>query len=241
MNAKQNFTVQASITVLVINALLLVILYFLLGDTLPASRQLISFLVVGALVALVLAGVIVFLGGRAIDAAESAALARAPVVAPMGRVPIATESSMSKVERTPMPPKTVPVSSQPSSTASALQLLAILQREGRLIDFLQEDLSLYEDEQIGAAVRSIHAGCKGALESHVKLEPVVSDEEGSTITVAPGFDAHSIRLTGNVAGEPPFRGVVRHRGWRAVKVDLPQTMAGQNTQSVVAAAEIEVG
>ena len=243
MNAKQNFTVQALITTLVINALLLGILYFLLGDVLQGSGQLISFLVVGALLTLVLAGVIVFLGGRAIDAAESAALARSPAVASAARTTVATEPSTPKVERTSTPPKTAPapVLAQPPSTASALQMLAILQREGRLIDFLQEDLSLYEDDQIGAAVRSIHAGCKGALESHVKLEPVVSDEEGSTITVAPGFDAHAIRLTGNVAGEPPFRGVVRHRGWRAVKVDLPQTMAGQNTQSVVAAAEVEVG
>ena len=241
MNVKQNFTVQALIATLVINALLLGILYFLLGDTLQGSGQLISFLAVGVLLTLVLVSVIVFLGRRAMDATESAALARVPVVAPVGRAPVTTEPSTPKVERTATPAKTVPVLPQPPSTASALQLLAILQREGRLIDFLQEDLSLYEDEQIGAAVRSIHAGCKGALESHIKLEPVVNDEEGSTITVASGFDAHAIRLTGTVTGEPPFRGVVRHRGWRAVKVDLPQAMAGQHAQSVVAAAEVEVG
>lgn len=241
MNVKQNFTVQALIATVVINVLLLGILYFLLGDTLQASGQLMSFFIVGVLLTLALAGVIVFLGGRAIDAAESAALARAPSVAPATRTPAVTEPSIPKVERAPAPAKPAPVLPQPSSTASALQLLSILQREGRLIDFLQEDLSLYEDEQIGAAVRSIHAGCKGALESHVKLEPVVNDEEGSTITVAPGFDAHAIRLTGNVTGEPPFRGVVRHRGWRAVKVDLPQAMVGQSSQSVVAAAEVEVG
>jgi Domain of unknown function (DUF2760) len=241
MNAKQNFTVQALIATVVINALLLGILYFLLGDTLQASGQLVSFLIVGVLLTFVLAGVIVFLGGRAIDAMESATLARTPVVAPATKSPAVTEPSPPKVERASTPAKPAPVLPQPASTASALQLLSILQREGRLIDFLQEDLSLYEDEQIGAAVRSIHAGCKGALASHVKLEPVVGDEEGSTITIAPGFDAHAIRLTGTVAGEPPFRGVVRHRGWRAVKVDLPQTMAGQNSQSVVAAAEVEIG
>ena len=41
-----------------------------------------------------------------------------------------------------------------------IHLFAVLQREGRLLDFLQEDLSLYEDGQIGAAVRSIHENCK---------------------------------------------------------------------------------
>src|SRR5207253_6846543 len=36
---------------------------------------------------------------------------------------------------------------------AAVQLLAILQREGRLLDFLQEDVDGYADAQIGAAVR----------------------------------------------------------------------------------------
>ncbi len=228
MNAKQNFTTQALVATLILNALLLGAFYFMAGEPLQASGQLIALLVIGVVLTVILAALIVFLGGRAIDAATAAALASVPAPAP-------------QVEGTPTPPKLAPVAPpQPAPTAAALQMLAILQREGRLIDFLQEDLSLYEDEQIGAAVRSIHAGCKGALAAHVTLEPVVAEAEGSPITVAPGFDAHAIRLTGDVAGEPPFRGVVRHRGWRAVKVDLPQLMASQAAQSVVAAAEVEV-
>jgi len=238
MNAKQNFTTQALLATIILNAVLLGAIYFMAGESLQASGQLVALLVMGVVLTVILAGLIVFLGGRAIDAAMTAALASVPTPAPAFKE---TPTPAPKVERTPTPPKPAPVvPPQPAPTAAALQMLAILQREGRLIDFLQEDLSLYEDEQIGAAVRSIHAGCKGALAAHVTLEPVVAEAEGSPITVAPGFDAHAIRLTGDVAGEPPFRGVVRHRGWRAVKVDLPQLMANQAAQSVVAAAEVEV-
>ncbi|MBX3009878.1 MAG: DUF2760 domain-containing protein [Caldilineaceae bacterium] len=235
MNAKQNFTTQAIVVTLILNVVLLGAFYLLAGDTLQASGQLLSLLVIGLVLTVILAGVIAFLGGRAIDAAVAAVppAPAAPLPAPLPARPAP------KAEPTPAP-KVAPAPPQPAPTASALQLLAILQREGRLIDFLQEDLSLYEDEQIGAAVRSIHAGCKQGLAAHVTLEPVMTDEEGSTITVPAGFDAHAIRLTGTVAGEPPFKGIVRHRGWRAVKVDLPQLTANASTQAVVAAAEVEI-
>lgn len=241
MQTKQNFTIQAIVATLLLNALLLGALYFLAGETLQASGQLLSLLLIGVVLTLVLAGVIAFLGGRAIDEVASAATARTPVApapAPKEATPVRPAP---KVEPAP-PPKPAPAVAlpQPAPTAAALQMLAILQREGRLIDFLQEDLSLYEDEQIGAAVRSVHAGCKQGIENHVTLEPVVKDDEGSTITIPAGFDANAIRLTGNVSGNPPFKGVVRHRGWRAAKVDLPQLTSNANAQ-VVAAAEVEVG
>lgn len=235
MNTKQTFTIQAVVATLILNALFLGALYFMAGDTLQASGQLLSLLLIGLVLTLVLAGVIAFLGGRAIDAAGASAAQTAPVAPPPASKEL--ERPAPKPERAPTPPKAAP---QPAPTASALQLLAILQREGRLIDFLQEDLSLYEDDQIGAAVRSVHAGCKQGLDAHIQLEPVVNDDEGSTITIPAGFDAHAIRLTGSVAGNPPFKGVVRHRGWRAAKVDLPQIINQTNAQ-VVAAAEVEVG
>ncbi len=124
--------------------------------------------------------------------------------------------------------------------ASALQLLAILQRKGRLIDFLHEDLRAFDDAQIGAAVRSIHAGCSEALAEHVELAPVMQEAEGSAVTVAPGFDAQAVRLTGNVVGDPPFKGALRHRGWRVVRVNLPARMPGQGQEKILAAAEVEV-
>jgi len=128
----------------------------------------------------------------------------------------------------------------PPSEASAIQILSILQRKGRLIDFLQEDLSTYQDTQIGATVRTIHEGCKQALAEYVDLEPIFTEEEGSPITVEPGFDAHAIRLTGNIVGDPPFKGALRHRGWRVVRLDLPKQTPAQQKQRIVAAAEVEV-
>ena len=99
---------------------------------------------------------------------------------------------------------------------------------------------MYDDAQIGAAVRNIHAGCRQALAEHVKLEPIYNEAEGSSVAVQPGFDAHAVRLTGDVVGEPPFRGELRHRGWRVVSIDLPQQAHGQDKQMIVAAAEVEL-
>ncbi len=124
------------------------------------------------------------------------------------------------------------------STDAAVQLLALLQREGRLIDFLQEDIAPYDDAQIGAAVRSVHEGCVKALREHVALEPVVAQPEGAPITLEPGFDASAIRVTGNAIGAPPFRGEVRHKGWRVARLTLPTRMNEQDR--IVAAAEVEV-
>jgi hypothetical protein len=120
-----------------------------------------------------------------------------------------------------------------------VHLISILQREGRLVDFFSEDLDTYEDAQIGAAVRSIHENCKAGLEKYLRLEPVVSNPEGQTITLKPGFDAVAIKVVGNVAGDPPFTGVVRHRGWRAVGIDIP-TLTNIRDAGLIAPAEIEV-
>jgi hypothetical protein len=124
------------------------------------------------------------------------------------------------------------------SDAAALRLLATLQEEGRLIDFLQEDIAAYGDEQIGAAVRGIHASCAKALRNCMTLEPVLPGTEGDSTTVPPGFDPTGIRLVGNVSGTPPFRGVLRHAGWRARDVTLP-VRSGHDVD-VIAPAEVEI-
>lgn len=134
-------------------------------------------------------------------------------------------------------PATAPAELSPQP---AVQMLSLLQREGRFIDFLQEDLSLYQDDQIGAAVRSIHQGCKTALQEHVELKPILSESEGDIVTVPAGFDARTIRLTGNVAGDPPFKGVLRHRGWQVAKIQLPQPTSVQTKEWVLAPAEVEM-
>jgi hypothetical protein len=121
----------------------------------------------------------------------------------------------------------------------AVQLLTLLQREGRLLDFLQEDIDGYQNEQIGAAVRDIHRGCKKVLAEHTPLEPVLAGQENAPVRVDPGFDPSRIRLTGNVVGEPPFTGTLRHHGWRAAKVTLPE-MTTATDPTVVAPAEVEL-
>ncbi|MET0962032.1 MAG: DUF2760 domain-containing protein [Noviherbaspirillum sp.] len=126
-----------------------------------------------------------------------------------------------------------------ASPDAALQLLGILQRDARLIDFAQEDLSAYTDADIGAAARVVHEGCRKVLREHFMIEPVLREAEGSPIEVSPGFDASAIRLTGNVVGAAPFNGVVGHRGWRATDVHLPKVADGHNVH-VLAPAEVEL-
>ena len=135
-------------------------------------------------------------------------------------------------------PAPTPVLAKPVPD-TAIQLLALFQREGRLIDFLREDIQPYDDAQIGAAVRTIHQACRQALAEHVTLEPVLSGHEGDDVTVPHSFDPSAIRLTGNVSGEPPFRGALRHAGWRAVQVKLPAQPSGQDPR-IVAPAEVEI-
>jgi hypothetical protein len=120
-----------------------------------------------------------------------------------------------------------------------LNLFSVLQREGRLMDFFSEDLTLYDDDQIGAAVRSIHENCKKTLDKHLKPRVVIDSEEGEEVTVDPGFDPSVIKLTGNVTGEPPFKGVLRHRGWKVTKGSLPVLSASQDS-TIIAPAEVEI-
>jgi predicted Ser/Thr protein kinase len=126
----------------------------------------------------------------------------------------------------------------PPSTDAALQLLALLQREGRLVDFLEEDVAGFSDADIGAAARVVHGGCRKALRDHVKLEPVRSEDEGAKVTLAEA-SPNEVKLTGNVQGKGPHTGVLRHRGWRAVSVQLPTAVTGHDAR-VVAQAEVEL-
>lgn len=121
----------------------------------------------------------------------------------------------------------------------ALQMLGLLQKEGRLLDFLLEDIGGYSDEQIGVAVRTIHNQCRRALDEHLAIEPVLAGAEDSRIVVEPGFDPSSIRLIGNVTGEPPFNGVLRHHGWRAKQVNIPP-LPLEGDKTVIAPAEVEL-
>jgi len=124
--------------------------------------------------------------------------------------------------------------------ASGLMLLAALQREGRLLDFLQQDITGFSDEEVGSAARVVHGGCQKVLRQYFDFEPSAREAEGATITVPAGFDAQRIRLTGNVAGQPPFRGTLRHHGWVAKTIRLPELSESIDPR-VVAPAEVELG
>ena len=143
--------------------------------------------------------------------------------------------------KTPAPRPAAPAPKaepQAPSHAAALQLLAILQRDARLVDFLMEDVTAYEDEQIGAAVRSLHDQARDSLARYLSLQPVIDGVEG-TYAKAPGQDPNLVKFVGNVPAKPPAGGTLRHKGWRATKVDLPLLAAKQDA-TIIAAAEIEI-
>ena len=126
-----------------------------------------------------------------------------------------------------------------TTPTAALQLLGLLQREARFVDFVQEDVAGYTDAEIGAAARVVHDGCRKALREHLTLEPVRPEAEGSRVTLPPGFDATAVRVSGNLVGQPPFTGTLAHRGWRAADVRLPQ-LTDDKAAAVIAQAEVEL-
>lgn len=120
-----------------------------------------------------------------------------------------------------------------------LHLIGLFQREGRLLDFLQENLEDYEDAQIGAAVRNIHENCRKVVNRYLPLQPVISQEEGESITLQANFDATAVKLMGQVGGNPPFIGIVRHRGWKVKKVVIPE-LSGTQNPDILVPAEVEI-
>jgi hypothetical protein len=121
----------------------------------------------------------------------------------------------------------------------ALALLALLQREGRLVDFLREPLDGFSDADIGAAARDVHRGCRKVLEQNLTFEPVMPGEEEAKVSVPKGFDPAEIRLVGEAKGDPPFKGTLRHHGWRVIEAKLP-TLAEGVDRTVIAPAEVEL-
>jgi hypothetical protein len=143
----------------------------------------------------------------------------------------------------PERPRPEPERPRPSAAIQhrdgALALLALLQREGRLVDFLREPLDGFSDADIGAAARDVHRGCKQVLDQHLTLEPVMPGSEEARVEVPKGFDPAEIRLIGEARGEPPFRGTLRHHGWRVVEAKLP-ALADAIDRMVIAPAEVEL-
>jgi hypothetical protein len=128
---------------------------------------------------------------------------------------------------------------QATASDGALQILGLLQRDSRLIDFMMEDISAYSDDQVGAAVRNLHDQCRDSLNRYLRLAPVIDAVEGSFTKVETN-DPATVKLLGNVpvSGKAPG-GILRHKGWRAEKIDLPPTPPAQSV-TVIAPAEVEV-
>ena len=146
------------------------------------------------------------------------------------------------VERPAVAPAPTPVSAPvpvEREHASGLLVVSMLQREGRLIDFLQENVSAYSDAEVGAAARIVHEGCRKVVQQYLALKPVLPEAEGARVNVPAGFDAQRIRLTGNVAGQPPYTGSLKHHGWVTTEVKLP-TVSPALDPRVLAPAEVEL-
>ena len=135
-------------------------------------------------------------------------------------------------------PKPEPVKVE--SVDPALQLLALFQREGRFVDFLEEDVTSFPDADVGAAARVVHDGCRKALRAHGKLVAVRKEDEGARVTVEEKeTKSGAVKLTGNVVGSAPFSGALRHRGWRVEDLHLPTAAEGHDAK-VIAPAEVEL-
>lgn len=150
-------------------------------------------------------------------------------------------SELGLVKRTAAPaPKAAAPTAVRTPADGAVQILAILQRDSRLVDFLMEDIEAqnYTDEQVGAAVRDIHKKSRDSLKRYVPLEPIIDGVEG-TFVKAPSSDPNVVKFIGNVPAKPPAGGTLQHKGWRAAKVDLPALAAGQDAK-IIAPAEIEI-
>jgi hypothetical protein len=146
--------------------------------------------------------------------------------------PVFADKVQALIQPPPPPPP-------PKKSGEALRLLILLQRKGRLLDFLLEDIQGATNEQIGAGVRELHRESQAVLKEHLTLEPVLPQSEGDVVEAPPGFDPSAIRLTGNVTGQPPFRGVLKHHGWRVKDFTLAAPPEGQD-EFVVAPAEVEL-
>lgn len=173
-------------------------------------------------------------GVRRLRNGETIAPAAAPPAKPAAPAPAAAPVAK------PAPAAPAPAAAiEEASPQSALQLLGLLQRNARFVDFVEEDIANYGDADIGAAARLVHEGCRATLREHFTIRPVRTEAEGSRVTIAEGFDATAIRLTGNVVGAAPYNGTISHRGWRVEDVKLPK-LVKSNDAKVLAPAEVEL-
>lgn len=162
-----------------------------------------------------------------------------PTPAPAPEPSVKIIEKIIEVEK-PIPTATPePVILKEYTPDAALQVLALLQKEARFIDFIMEDITTYNDADVGNAARVVHQGCNKAIKEHFSLATIRAEKEGSNITLAEDFDASEVRLTGHIVGSGPFTGTLVHKGWQVTDIRLPKLTQNHNT-NIVAAAEIEL-
>ena len=144
-----------------------------------------------------------------------------------------------EVEKLVHAPAPEPVILKEATPDAALQLLSLLQKEARFIDFIKEDVTSYSDADIGIAARVVHEGCNKAINEHFTLAAIRNEQEGSKISLPQGFDAGAVRLTGNITGAAPFTGTLIHKGWQVTNIRLPKLTQGHDA-AILAAAEVEL-
>ena len=186
-----------------------------------------------AVLALLLIAVLVsvLIGMRRCNRAEPQAVANEPQVKVVEKI-----VEVEKIIQAPVPE---PVILKQATPDAALQLLSLLQKEARFIDFINENVSTFSDAEIGAAARVVHQGCSKVLNEHFTLVPVSSDQEGQRVTLNAGFDASAFRLIGNIVGQAPFNGILVHKGWQVTDLRLPKLTESHNAK-IIAAAEVEL-
>lgn len=133
----------------------------------------------------------------------------------------------------------LPLKKEESTDKNHLRLLAFLQRDGRLLDFLQEDIEAFDDTQVGAAAREVHRACKESLDDLISIAPVTDDREGAEVRLPKGYDANKYKVVGKVVGEPPYVGILVHRGWQARKHNLPKSTSAEGIE-ILCPAEVEL-
>jgi hypothetical protein len=142
-------------------------------------------------------------------------------------------------------PAPAPVPIQPPAPAAnqaeaeVVAFFGLLQEKGRLVDFLMEDVTPYEDAEVGAAARVIHQGCRQVLQEYFKISPISEAQEGAQVTVPAGYSPDQYRLVGKLTGEPPFTGTLLHKGWKTEFVKLPRIVTRDQLPSI-APAEVEL-
>ena len=157
-----------------------------------------------------------------------------------GKLALRIESTTPKTK--PALASSQPVQSMSKPTRSdAITLLAALQREARLLDIVNEPLDGFSDSQIGAAARDVLKNSGAVIERIFGVEPLTTVADGNPLATPAQFDPAQFRLTGNVTGAAPFRGIVAHHGWKATRCEIPQWTGSATDALIIAPIELEIG